>query len=482
MSTYTNHSYFIDNYDAQYHCVINKSELFARIELHNTDGYVVTQVLFEIVNYNGTVVYKSVKKDYSGVGIAEQNMGVITPNMLTMTVIRDEPVYYRMYFRFKFLKADNSVAFETLLQSRFCQYYTGIDYKKFFVNRNETIKSTADFFVDVMAKPFIIDNTNYNYLKYKRQYLDNVTQEWINIDSDFVDVPSLNLTTVPSFDLPFIDDMSYSLRLLIKDISGISAINDRLPTAGIIMTWGKDGAGFGKRWEHGVIDIQGNVFKNGILQPTIYMKKPSDPNPDNMEDGDVLIVYNDVEAFSSSNFPQEFGTGIVWGQVGSWPTDFLYWTSMASTSNAVIESFEASMFKGGSYPSLMFDNDPHYANGYFIPVYASPATVIIKFKGKISFISFTLSGWGQDHEPLNSPKSFAFFGSNDGHTWTPLFDTVAFTNTWKTFATAAMNNSGMQFEYLKMVFRTNQADNNASVATLICVKELKFNVSGIRYV
>ena len=232
MSTYTNHSYFIDNYDAQYHCVINKSELFARVELHNTDGYVVTQVLFEIVNYNGTVVYKSVKKDYSGVGIAEQNMGVITPNMLTLSMTGG-PIYYRMFYRFKFLRADDSVVLDSLLQSRFCQYYTGIDYKKFSVNRNEIIKSTADFNVDVVAQPFIIDTINYNYLKYKRQYLDNLTQEWVDIDVAYIDVPSLNLTSVPSFDLPFIDDISYSLRLLIKDISGISAINDRLPTVGI---------------------------------------------------------------------------------------------------------------------------------------------------------------------------------------------------------------------------------------------------------
>lgn len=486
MSTYTNHSYFIDGFDTQY-CVIDKSELFARIELHNTDNYVITHVLFELVNYDGTIIYKSVKKEYSGVGIVEQNMGVITPNMLTMTVIGDEPVYYRMYFRFKFLKADNSVAFETLLQSRFCQYYTGIDYKKFFVNRSETIKSTADFIVDVMAKPFIIDNTNYNYLKYKRQYLDNVTQEWINIDSDFVDVPSLNLTSVPSFDLPFIDDMSYSLRLLIKDISGISAINDRLPTSGIVMTWGKDGAGFGKRWEHGAIDIQGDVFKNDILQPTIYMKKPTDPNPDNMEDWDVLIVYNDVEAFISSNFPQDFGTGYVWGQTGVWPTLYAYWTSMSSSSNSIIESFECSAFKGDGYPILMFDGvkstDPYaYANGFFIPLESVPVTIIFKFKGKIQFNSFALNGWGQDHEIKNSPKSFVFFGSNDGHTWDTLYDTTTFEDSWKTTKTANMLNSGNYYEYLKMVFRSNQ-DNNAGVnGSMIAIGELSFNCSGYKYV
>jgi hypothetical protein len=275
-----------------------------------------------------------------------------------------------------------------------------------------------------------------------------------------------------------------------------SNVNAQSVNAGACGVYGfavEDGGTINARGASGTYNQPTNALRpNGIIytnlggssfrQPTIFKKKASDPDPDQMENGDLLIIYSEPEVFSSTNFPQEFGTGYVWGQTGTWPEDFLYWTSMASTSNSVVESIEASMFKGGSYPSLMFNNDPHYAEGYFIPVFASPATVIVKFKGKISFNSFTLSGWGQDHEPLNSPKSFAFFGSNDGHTWTPLYDTKAFTNTHQTSATASMNNSGMQFEYLKMVWRTNQADNNASVATLICVKELKFSVSGIRYV
>lgn len=275
-----------------------------------------------------------------------------------------------------------------------------------------------------------------------------------------------------------------------------SSVSAQNVNAGACVVFGfavEDGGTINARGASGTYNQPTNAIRpNGIIytnldgssfrQPTIFKKKASDPDPDQMENGDLLIIHSEPLAFTSTNFPQEFGTGFVWGQIGAWPEDFLYWTSMASTSNSVVESFEASMFKGANYPSSIFDNNFHFSSGYFIPVYASPATIIVRFKGSISFNSFTLWGWGQDHEALNSPKSFAFFGSNDGHTWIPLYDTKAFTNTHKTSATASMNNSGLQFEYLKMVFRTNQADNNASVATLICVQELRFSVSGVRYV
>lgn len=317
-----------------------------------------------------------------------------------------------------------------------------------------------------------------NQIKYRTQYHNGI--DWVDLDTNFI-TPGVIDINVETIKYPFLADKSYQIRLVIQDNLETTYITDVLSTAVVPFSMSQYGVGVGKIWEQGVFDLMGPFYRDNMLQPKIFKKKKTDPDPDGMEDGDILIIYNELEAFSSANFPQEFGTGIIWGQPGAWPTDFLYWTSMSSTSNTMIESFQASAFKGDNYPSCMFDNNPVYYNGYNIPLYASPATVIMKFKGKISFSSFTLTGWGQDHETLNSPKSFAFFGSNDGQTWTPLYDTVSFTNTWKTSASANMNNSGMSFEYLKMVWRANQ-NNNGTGTTMIAIQELKFVVSGYKYV
>ena len=89
---------------------------------------------------------------------------------------------------------------------------------------------------------------------------------------------------------------------------------------------------------------------------------------------------------------------------------------------------------------------------------------------------------GQDHEIKNSPKSFVFFGSNDGHTWDTLYDTTSFEDSWKTSKTANMLNSGNYYEYLKMVFRANQDDNAGVNGSMIAIGELSFNCSGYKYV
>lgn len=442
-------------------------------------GEVVYAARFYVEQSNGNKLY-SPEIPYNGVGEVAYNFGKIQKNWITQgesfiyvsvawEVRTNKPVAWGDYYY------HGSYGIGAVLLNYDLPLITAYN-----ATRSLAVSTTADYTLNCSVSALSTDPALKNFLKYKFQFLD-VT--WIDAMT-LVTAPGATLSTLFSHALPYVESQSYQTRVLVQDKFNTIYAYDVLPTALVPFSVGRYGVGVGKIIENedAALDIEGPVYRNNVLQPKIFMKKPSDPDPDGIEDGDVLLIFNDVLAFSSSNFPQEFGTGIVWGQVGAWPTDYLYWTSMASTSNAVIESFEASMFKGGSYPSSMFNNDSNYAEGYFIPVFASPATVIMKFKGKISFNSFTMEGWGQDHEPLNSPKSFAFFGSNDGHTWTPLYDTVAFTNTWKTSATAAMNNSGLQFEYLKMVFRTNQADNNASVATLICVKELKFNVSGIRYV
>ena len=230
----------------------------------------------------------------------------------------------------------------------------------------------------------------------------------------------------------------------------------------------------------GIIYAGGTSFR----QPTIFKKKASDPDPDGMLDGDILVIYQEPVAFTSTNFPQEFGTGIVWGQVGVWPTIYTYWTSMASTSNTVIGSFQASAFKGDGYPSLIFDGNSDWNNNVMVPIEAVPATMILRFNGSVQFNSFTLTGWAQGHEIKNSPKSFAFFGSNDGETWTTLYNTLAFADSYNTSVTANMSNTGMYFTYLKLVWRTNQDDNSGNLtnASMIAFRELKFNASGVRYV
>lgn len=442
-------------------------------------GEVVYAARFAIYQANETYLY-SPEIPYNGVGEVSYNFGKIQKNWVSTQaeshtyiailceVRTSKPSYGNYYYHGWFGYGSQILNYNLPLITAYN------------ATRSLTVSTAADYSLNCSVSELSTDPTLKNLLKYKFQYLNGI---WIDA-YPLVTAPGVMNNSVFNHSLPYIESQSYQTRVLIQDKFNTVYAYDVLPTALVPLSVGKYGVGIGKIIENedAALDMEGPFYRNNIKQPKVFMKKPTDPDPDGMEDGDLLIIYNDMVAFSSSNFPQEFGTGIVWGQVGAWPTDFLYWTSMASTSNALIESFEASMFKGGSYPSSMFNNDSNYAEGYFIPVFASPATVIMKFKGKISFNSFTLEGWGQDHEPLNSPKSFAFFGSNDGHTWTPLYDTVAFTNTWKTSATAAMDNSGMQFEYLKMVWRTNQADNNASVATLICVKELKFNVTGYKYV
>lgn len=331
----------------------------------------------------------------------------------------------------------------------------------------------------------IINSTlELNEIKYKRQYKNNLNV-WVDIDTDFIIINSNSFSSVLNHTLPYDVDKSYPTRILLKDKFDNQAVAyDTLPTSSIVMTWGKNGAGFGKRWERGAVDMTGEFWKNDILQPTIYQKKPSDPVPEDMQEGDILIVVNDTEAFSSSNFPQEFGTGYVWSQLSTTDIDYYYWTFMQSTSNSIIESFKASTFKGTGYPGKIFDADSNWDNYFNIPLASAPGVVLLKFKGEIQFNSFTL--WGNQRGDLgkNSPKSFAFFGSMDGERWDSLYDTVAFADTNGTYASDTMNNSGNYYTYLMLVFRTNQNDNVASsgVSNAISIHDLVFDVSGYKYV
>lgn len=357
-------------------------------------------------------------------------------------------------------------------------YYSKPQVNLFNVSRNTTIETQADFTIDIEASP-VVYVTEYNFLKYKRQYFDTT---WIDMDI-LTTAAGLTLNTSNSYDLPFLADKSYTTRIVIEDLFNTVYVTDLLPTALVPFSVAKKGIGVGKIHEQGALDVQGEHWKNGILQPTVFKKKPTDPDPEGMEDGDLLFIYNDLESFSSTNFPLEFGESFIWGHnntSGVWYTDFNYWTSLASSNNTLIESFEASTMKGDNSPSIMFVND---SNCYLIPDINLPAVIILKFKGKFKFNYFNLSGWNQDHEPKNSPKSFAFFGSNDGHKWDVIYDTSDFPDSYKITVRQAISNANY-YEYLKIVYRTNQDDNSGNVtnATMIAVNKLSFEVEGFKYV
>lgn len=356
--------------------------------------------------------------------------------------------------------------------------------ERFLVNRDDIEKTKAIFDISLAVSSILSSDNEMNNLRFKRQIKDD-NNSWIDIDSEYILVNDKVYLSSLEHSLPYDLERSYQTRIEIMDVFGSKTFSyDTLPTSSIVMTWGRNGAGFGKRWEQGAIDVFGDYWKNGILQPTLYKKKLSDPDPEGMEDGDLLFIYNDQTPFSSTNFPQEFGTGITWGQTGSWPIEYNYWTSMSATSNSIIKSFQTSAFTGNAYPSAMFNGSTAWNDGVMMPYGSLPVTMIIEFNGSVQFDSFTIWGWAQGHEIKNSPKSFAFFGSNDGHTWISLYDTTTFADSYNTSVSANMSNTGLYFKYLKMVWRTNQDDNSGNLtnASMIAFRELSFVASGSMYV
>lgn len=358
--------------------------------------------------------------------------------------------------------------------------YTPLSYTRYNVYRDSVNETKAIFDMAFAADPLSLSGSNRNTLTYQRQYYNG--SSWVNIDAAAINVSEYSFNGTTNHTLPYVANLSYDLRVLVNDAFNQLTLVDRLPTAAVPFSLGTIGIGAGKIHERGALDVEGDFYRNNIKQRQIFSKKPTDPDPEGMEDGDILLIYNEPVSFTNVEFPQSFGTGFTWGQAGTWPTLYPYWTSASATSNTVIDSFQASVFKGNSYPSAMFDGNTNWDNQYMVPVESVPATVILKFKGSIQFHSFQLSGWAQGHEVKNSPKSFAFFGSNDAATWIPLYDTTTFPDTYNTTWSGSMNNSGLSFTYLKMVWRTNQDDNALVNGTIIAIRELKFIASGVRYV
>lgn len=448
-------------------------------------GEIIYAARFHVNQTNGIRLY-SPEITYNGVGEVSYNFGIIQKNWITPS--ESIGPYVSVGWEVRTNKSSGWYqGYEYFYHGWYGLGVSILEYSLPLINlynaaRSLTVPTIVNFTVDCLVSPLSVNSTLRNLLKYKVQYFNG---SWVDA-SALVAAPGVTLNSIINHSLPYLESQSYQTRVVIQDKFNTLYAYDVLPTTLVPLSIGKFGIGVGKVIEHvdAALDIEGKVYRNNLLQPKIFMKKPSDPNPDGMEEGDLLLIFNSVLTFISSNFPQDFGTGYVWGQVGVWPTDFLYWTSTSSITNSIIESIESSSFKGDSYPHLMFNNNTAWNDNVMFPVQSAPITMILKFKGKVQFNSFTLWGWAQGHEVKNSPKSFAFFGSNDGHTWIPLFDTTTFADTYNSSASAAMNNSGMYFKYLKMVWRTNQDNNsgNTALATLISFRELTFNASGERYV
>ena len=306
-------------------------------------GETIYAARFAVYQANGTYLY-SPDIPYNGVGEVSYNFGKILRSWISqgssyifLTILCEVRTskpsygdnYYHGWFGMGSMLLDYNLPLITAYNAA----------------RSLTVSTTVDYSLNCSVSELSTNPTLKNFLKYKFQY-NNGT--WVDVMT-LVTAPGATLSTLFSHALPYVESQSYQTRVLVQDKFNTIYAYDVLPTAQVPFSVGRRGVGAGKIIENedAALDIEGPVYRNNVLQPKIFMKKPSDPDPDGMEDGDVLLIFNDVLAFSSANFPQEFGTGIVWGQVGAWPTDYLYWTSMASTSNAVIESFEASMFKGG---------------------------------------------------------------------------------------------------------------------------------------
>lgn len=463
------------------------SELTAYIGGATTtvSGEVISHARFTVKLPNGTSI-TSPDIPYDGIGEISYNFGVIQESWVTTSLetyrylhmnwevktnkyvgwINNEPYYYWGWYG----DGGQVLPYSLPVITSFNVY-------------RDVLSTTAIYEINAQVNAISGASPYRNVLKYKFQYDDNGT--WTDVNT--LTTGDVSIDTSYSAIGPYAEDESYRVRVVLQDKFNTVYAYDVLPTVLVPLSIGKFGIGVGKIIENedAALDINGKFYRDNISQPKIFNKKPSDPDPDGMEEGDVLLIYNELEAFSSTNFPQQYGTGYSWSQVGTWPNDYNYWTSMASTSNSIVDSFECSTFKGSAYPHLIFDGSTSWDNNIMLPYGALPAQMVIKFKGTVQFNSFTLHGWAQGHEPKNSPKSFAFFGSNDGHTWISLYDTTAFTDTYNGSATGTMSNSGLYFKYLKMVWRTNQNDNNTSDltnATMIAFREITFNVSGYKYV
>jgi len=273
-------------------------------------GETIYAARFAVYQANGTYLY-SPEIPYNGVGEVSYNFGKILRNWISQG---DSFIYLTILCEVRTSKPSYG---DYYYHGWFGIGSTLLDYNlplitAYNVARSLTVSTTADYTLNCSVSELSTDPTLKNYLKYKFQYLD-VT--WVDAMT-IVTAPGATLSTLFSHALPYIESQSYQTRVLVQDKFNTVYAYDVLPTALVPFSIGKYGVGIGKIIENAdaALDMEGPFYRNNIKQPKVFMKKPTDPDPDGMEEGDILIIYNDMVAFSSSNFPQEFGTGIVWGQ------------------------------------------------------------------------------------------------------------------------------------------------------------------------
>lgn len=229
------------------------------------------------------------------------------------------------------------------------------------------------------------------------------------------------------------------------------------------------------------------LYGGAYRLPRIYVQETT-TMPETMQNGDLLLVKSTEIAFSEvTNFPQNFGTTHTWEERGAYTSTteaLISWSSMTSTNNPIIKAIHTNGYYLVNPPHIMFDgvtnvyNSMHY--GYFN--LSNYGTTIIQFNGRIRFKGFTLYGTGYSHTPWvnESPKSFAFYGSNDGIKWTLMYSTTAFPDTsmiTNGSSYADFADQTQYYEYIKFVVR-GTFDNSSP---RYCIRELQFKADGYRY-
>lgn len=221
--------------------------------------------------------------------------------------------------------------------------------------------------------------------------------------------------------------------------------------------------------------------------PRVYVQDNT-TMPVSMQNGDLLLVKPAEVAFSEvTNFPQNFGTTYTWEERGPYTTTtemLTSWSSMTSTNNPIIKAIHSNSYFYNYPPTIMFDGNTAWDNqhyGYF--TLSNYGTIVIQFNGRIRFKGFRLWGSGQGHAPwvYESPKSLAFYGSNDGLTWTLMYSTNAFPDTNAALnpdnAYADFADQTKYYEYIKLNIRGTY-DNSSP---RYCIRELQFKADGYRY-
>ena len=98
--------------------------------------------------------------------------------------------------------------------------------------------------------------------------LDRLTGVWT--DKGTAAIP-LNYTGAPSSS-GYPIDKAFDARIEINDKLSSSAAQTTVATSFVLMHWAKGGIGVGKYWNAGALDVGGDIYQNGHLQPQNYYR------------------------------------------------------------------------------------------------------------------------------------------------------------------------------------------------------------------